>query len=72
MKRSEALKSVVRFRDDSLVTVGGGVFLGCNQILSLSTVVRNALGWRDACRPPARWDRFGGFSPGRWDRGVAR
>jgi hypothetical protein len=48
MKRSEALKSVVRFRDDSLVTVGGGVFLGCNQILSLSTVVRNALGWRDA------------------------
>jgi len=24
------------------------------------------------CRPPARWDLFGGFSPGRWDRGVAR
>jgi hypothetical protein len=48
MKRDEALKSVVRFRDDGLVTVGGGVFLGRSQILSLSTVVRNSLGWRDA------------------------
>ena len=48
MKRSDALKSVVRFRDDGLVTVGGGVYLGRSQVLSLSTVVRNALGWRDA------------------------
>jgi hypothetical protein len=48
MKRDEALKSVVRFRDDGLVPVGGGVFLGAGQILSLSAVVRNALGWRDA------------------------
>ena len=24
------------------------------------------------CRPPGRWDLLGGFSPARWDRGVAR